>query len=123
MQRSDFAYDLPPELIAQHPLAERRASRLLQLDGDSGAIHDRQFGNLPALLERGDLMVFNNTRVIPARLFGRKESGGRVECLVERIMSERRALARGVAEFQEDSDRCRVYNPLLYVCVYTVPPC
>ena len=93
MRRTDFHFDLPPELIAQHPAVERAASRLLCLDGDSGALADRHFRDLPALLRAGDLLVFNDTRVIPARLFGRKETGGRVEVLVERVLDERRVLA------------------------------
>lgn len=92
MQRSDFHYELPPELIAQAPLAERRASRLLVLDGSSGALEDRLFAELPALLRAGDLLVFNDTRVLPARVMGRKPSGGRVEILLERLLGARRAL-------------------------------
>ena len=93
MQRRDFHFELPPELIAQYPLESRTASRLLCLDGKSGAMADRQFGDLPALLEPGDLLVFNNTRVIPARLFGHKASGGKVEVLVERILEGNQVLA------------------------------
>lgn len=93
MKKSDFHFDLPPEQIAQHPLPERRASRLLCLDGHSGDWQDRRFADLPSLLNPGDLLVFNDTRVIPARLFGRKESGGQVEVLIERLLDERRALA------------------------------
>ena len=93
MKRSDFSYFLPPELIAQHPLAERSASRLLCLDGTTGEINHKQFTDVPALLHPGDLLVFNNTRVIPARLWGRKESGGRLEILVERMTGEHTALA------------------------------
>ena len=92
LRRQDFHFELPPELIAQHPLAQRGASRLLTLDGVSGALGDRRFGDLPELLRPGDLLVFNDTRVIPARLFGRKASGGRIELLVERVLSEQRAL-------------------------------
>jgi S-adenosylmethionine:tRNA ribosyltransferase-isomerase len=92
MQRSDFHYDLPPELIAQVPLAERRASRLLVLDGAGGRIDDRTFAELPQLLARGDLLVLNDTRVLPARVLGRKPTGGRVELLLERVLGPRRAL-------------------------------
>ncbi len=81
---SDFDFALPPELIAQHPAAERSASRLL--DGRGSAPIDRVFRELPALLAPGDLLVFNDTRVIKARLFGRKASGGAVEALVERVL-------------------------------------
>ncbi len=93
MKRRDFFYHLPSELIAQHPTAERSASRLLSLSGESGQVFDRQFRDLPALLNPGDLLVFNNTRVIPARLHGHKESGGKVEMLVERVLDEQRVLA------------------------------
>ena len=93
MRRQDFHFDLPPELIAQQPAPERPASRLLHLERASGAWHDRQFRELPNLLRAGDLLVLNDTRVIPARLWGRKETGGRVEVLVERPLDERAALA------------------------------
>ncbi|WP_066459216.1 tRNA preQ1(34) S-adenosylmethionine ribosyltransferase-isomerase QueA [Castellaniella caeni] len=89
---SDFDYHLPPELIAQHPAERRDASRLLHLDA-TGGLHDRQFTDLPGLLRRGDLLVFNNTRVIKARLRGHKASGGQVEVLVERITAAQKALA------------------------------
>jgi S-adenosylmethionine:tRNA ribosyltransferase-isomerase len=94
MQLSDFDYELPQELIAQAPLADRAASRLLALDGPSGEIGDRAFADLPQLLRPGDLLVFNDTRVIPARLFGRKSSGGRLELLVERVLDTHRVLAQ-----------------------------
>ncbi|MGE0082752.1 MAG: tRNA preQ1(34) S-adenosylmethionine ribosyltransferase-isomerase QueA [Thiohalomonadaceae bacterium] len=93
MRRSDFHFDLPPGLIAQAPAAQRSASRLLVLDGASGAVEDHRFQDLASLLRAGDLLVFNDTRVIPARLFGRKESGGQVEVLVERILEGERVLA------------------------------
>ncbi len=93
MNVSDFDFDLPDELIARYPLPERTASRLLCLDGLSGATSHRNFSDLPDLLQPGDLLVFNNTRVIPARLFGQKETGGRVEILVERITGEHEMLA------------------------------
>jgi len=97
MRTSDFDYRLPPELIAQHPLPERSASRLLALDGASGRIGDRAMRDLPELLVPGDLLVFNDTRVIPARLYAKKASGGRVEILVERIVGEREALVHARA--------------------------
>lgn len=93
MRTSDFDFELPPELIAQFPAAQRSGSRLLHLDGNSGALADRQFAELPALLNPGDLLVFNDTRVIKARLNGVKESGGKVEVLVERLLDSHRALA------------------------------
>lgn len=93
MQRTDFTYDLPPGLIAQHPLPERGASRLLHLDGASGKISHHMFGDLLSFLGPDDLLVFNDTRVIPARLWGRKASGGKVEILIERIVGSHRAVA------------------------------
>ncbi len=94
LRRSDFRYELPAELIAQYPLAERSASRLLCLDRTTGALQDRRFQELPALLRAGDLLVFNDTRVVPARLFGRKDSGGRIEVLVERLLDAYTVLAQ-----------------------------
>ncbi|WP_455217985.1 tRNA preQ1(34) S-adenosylmethionine ribosyltransferase-isomerase QueA [Kaarinaea lacus] len=93
MQRRDFHYHLPTELIAQYPLSQRSASRLLAMDGDTGTIQDLNFTDLPGLLRTGDLLVFNNTRVIPARIFGQKETGGKVEVLIERVLDEHRVLA------------------------------
>lgn len=94
MLRSDFHYELPDELVARHPAARRSDSRLLHLDGRSGALADLRFAELPRLLRRGDLLVFNDTRVVPARLQGRKASGGRVELLLERVVAGRRALVQ-----------------------------
>ena len=93
MKLADFHFDLPDELIARHPADERTASRLLVLDGETGAVEHRAFTDLLAYLRSGDLLVFNNTRVIPARLFGRKESGGRVEVLVDRLLDAVRVMA------------------------------
>lgn len=93
MKKHEFYFELPDELIAQSPPQQRGASRLLVLDGGSGGIQDQQFADLPTLLRPGDLLVFNDTRVIPARLFGHKESGGRVELLVERVLDQHRVLA------------------------------
>jgi S-adenosylmethionine:tRNA ribosyltransferase-isomerase len=93
MLLQDFNFDLPPELIAQRPAAERSASRLLTVDGRDGGYADRQFRDLPQLLTPADLLVFNDTRVIPARVFGAKQSGGRVEILLERALSDCQALA------------------------------
>ena len=93
MQVSDFSFELPDELIASFPLEQRSASRLLCLDGNSGEVVHRQFTDLVDLLAPGDLLVFNNSRVIPARLFGQKESGGKVELLIERVTSDNTALA------------------------------
>ena len=88
----DFDFPLPPELIAQHPARERTASRLLHLDGNF--LHDRQFTDLPHLVRQGDLLVFNDTRVIKARLFGQKESGGQIEVMIERVVDRQHAVAQ-----------------------------
>ena len=92
MKRSDFHFELPDDLIACYPLAEREASRLLRLDGADGEVSHHGFRELPDLLESGDLLVFNDTRVIPARVYGKKASGGKVEMLVERVLDSDRAL-------------------------------
>lgn len=93
MQVSDFHFDLPDELIARYPQPERTASRLLQLDGNTGELVDGSFTDVLSQVQPGDLVVFNNTRVIPARMFGRKESGGKLEVLVERMLDEKSILA------------------------------
>ncbi len=93
MRTIDFDYHLPAELIAQHPLPERASSRLLHLNGSSGALSQGRFSELINFLNAGDLLVFNNTRVIKARLLGRKVSGGAVEVLVERVLDEHHVLA------------------------------
>ncbi|MFN3586541.1 MAG: tRNA preQ1(34) S-adenosylmethionine ribosyltransferase-isomerase QueA [Moraxellaceae bacterium] len=92
MNRRDFHFDLPDELIARYPAPERTGARLLQLDGATGARVHGRFADIESLLQPGDLLVMNDTRVIPARLFGHKPSGGRVELLVERITGECEAL-------------------------------
>jgi S-adenosylmethionine:tRNA ribosyltransferase-isomerase len=94
MHRCDFSFELPDHLIAQYPLPERSASRLLTLARHSGQIEDRLFTDLAALIHPGDLLVFNDTRVIPARMSGHKSSGGKVEVLVERVLDERTFLAQ-----------------------------
>lgn len=94
MDVADFDFELPEELIAQQPLPGRSDSRLLVLDRQSGAIRDRAFRDLLELLDPGDLLVFNDTRVIPARLHARKTTGGRVELLVERVLDATTALAQ-----------------------------
>jgi S-adenosylmethionine:tRNA ribosyltransferase-isomerase len=93
MLRTEFHFDLPKELIAQRPTEERSASRLLTLDRRTGARRDLEFRDFPALLDPRDLLIFNDTRVIPARAFGVKDSGGRVELLLERALSANTALA------------------------------
>jgi S-adenosylmethionine:tRNA ribosyltransferase-isomerase len=90
---SEFDYELPPELVAQHPAPQRSASRLLRLDARSGALTDLAFSDLPALLGAGDAVVLNDTRVVKARLAGRKASGGKIELFVERTLGEHEALA------------------------------
>jgi S-adenosylmethionine:tRNA ribosyltransferase-isomerase len=92
MQLADFDFDLPDDLIAQLPPAERGGSRLLHVEA-SGALHDRWFRDLPTLLRADDLLVMNDTRVIKARLFGQKDTGGKLELLVERVTGEYEALA------------------------------
>jgi S-adenosylmethionine:tRNA ribosyltransferase-isomerase len=93
MKTSDFYFDLPDELIARYPMAERSASRLLCLNGSSGELAHHTFRDILDMLQPGDLLVFNNTRVIPARLYGEKASGGKLEALIERVTGEHEALA------------------------------
>ncbi|WP_045858995.1 tRNA preQ1(34) S-adenosylmethionine ribosyltransferase-isomerase QueA [Teredinibacter purpureus] len=93
MRRQDFYYSLPDTLIAREPTTQRRGSRLLTLEGDSGVLTHGHFADLLSQVSEGDLMVFNDTRVIPARLFGRKASGGKLEILVERVIDRDRVLA------------------------------
>ncbi|KAF0101890.1 MAG: S-adenosylmethionine:tRNA ribosyltransferase-isomerase [bacterium] len=92
MKTSDFDYHLPDQLIARHPLPERGGSRLLHVDGAAGCLADRRFAQMPELFRAGDLLVFNDTRVIKARLHGVKATGGKIEALVERVLSEHEAL-------------------------------
>ena len=94
MQVSDFDFDLPDAQIARFPAEDRTGSRLLCLDGNSGAIEHHQFADIEQLLEPGDLLVLNNTRVIPARLYGQKETGGKIEVLIERVVDDNLALAQ-----------------------------
>ena len=93
MRVADFTFDLPDELIARFPKADRTSSRLLSLDGPSGTVEHKIFSDILELVNENDLLVFNNTKVIPARMFGQKESGGKVEVLVERVLDEHRVLA------------------------------
>jgi S-adenosylmethionine:tRNA ribosyltransferase-isomerase len=93
MRVADFSFDLPEELIARYPKANRSASRLMTLNGNTGERNDETFTDLIAHIDAGDLLVFNNTRVIPARMFGQKASGGKLEVLVERLLDDRRVLA------------------------------
>ncbi|HUV20426.1 MAG TPA: tRNA preQ1(34) S-adenosylmethionine ribosyltransferase-isomerase QueA [Gammaproteobacteria bacterium] len=93
MQIKDYDFDLPAELIAQIPLPERSASRLLVVDPGQANLSDRRFADLGEYLQPGDLLVFNDTRVIPARLFGRKSTGGKVEVMVERVLDAESLLA------------------------------
>jgi S-adenosylmethionine:tRNA ribosyltransferase-isomerase len=94
MQAADFDYELPPELIAKYPAAERRGSRLMIVDAAGGGLLDRRFEDLPGFLRPGDLLVFNDTRVMNARLNGQKASGGQVDLLLERILSPHTAIAK-----------------------------
>jgi S-adenosylmethionine:tRNA ribosyltransferase-isomerase len=106
LKKSDFDFHLPPELIAQAPLPERSASRLLLLDVERRALQDRMFRDLPGLLRAGDLLVFNDTRVLPARLYGRKESGGAVEILLERVTGAHEVIAQlGVSKKPKEGGR------------------
>ena len=105
MLRQDFDFDLPEELIAQYPASVRDASRLLALDGVTGEYADRQFREVLSLVDAGDLLVFNDTRVLPARLFARKATGGRVEIMLERLLDGHKCLAQvraGKAPKQDD---------------------
>ena len=88
---SDFDFELPPELIAQHPTAQRSGSRLL--DGSAPQVVDRIFHELPGLLQAGDLLVFNDTKVVKARIFGEKASGGKLELLIERVLPGHQVVA------------------------------
>jgi S-adenosylmethionine:tRNA-ribosyltransferase-isomerase (queuine synthetase) len=94
VKKSDFNFDLPPELIAQAPLSERSSSRLLLLDVPVRTWQDRMFRELPTFLRKGDLLVFNDTRVLPARLYGHKPSGGAVEILIERVTGTHEAIVQ-----------------------------
>lgn len=93
MRLADFKFHLPKELIAHYPQSERSACRLLKLEGESGSIEHGKFTDLLTLLSPGDLLVFNDTRVIPARIYGRKSSGGKIELLIERVVDNHRVLA------------------------------
>jgi len=106
LKKSDFHFDLPPDLIAQTPLAERSASRLLVVDAARNRLEDRRFTDLVDLLSPGDLLIFNDTRVLPARLFGRKETGGAVEILIERITGTHEARVQlGVSKTPKPGSR------------------
>jgi S-adenosylmethionine:tRNA ribosyltransferase-isomerase len=93
MKTTDFAFELPEQLIAKYPTEQRTASRLLHLDGVTGALGHHAFTDMLQFVDAGDLLIFNNTRVIPARLLGQKSTGGKVEVLVERILDDHRVLA------------------------------
>lgn len=109
MKKSDFHFDLPEALIAQAPLPERSASRLLVVPPGGAPFADRHVRDLPEWLQPGDLLVFNDTRVIPARLFGQKESGGRVEILIERLLSDNAARAQvGASKSPKPGGRIRL---------------
>ena len=97
MRRTDFHFDLPAELIAQRPPAERSGSRLMVLHGTGGGVEDRQFRDFPQLVDAQDLLVFNDTRVVPARIHGVKDSGGKIELLLERALDATTALVHARA--------------------------
>ena len=106
MKKSDFHYDLPEALIAQAPLPERSASRLLHVPAGAAPLADLRVRDLPSLLQPGDLLIFNDTRVIPARLFGNKATGGRVEILIERLLANNEARAQlGVSKPPQPGSR------------------
>ena len=107
MQRTDFHFELPGELIAQRPVTPRSASRMLALEGSAGSWRDLRFGDFPALLTPADLLVFNDTRVIPARIHGMKDSGGRIELLLERVLTADTALMHARA-----SKGLRLHTPV-----------
>ena len=94
MKVSDFDYELPPELIARYPTEKRSGARLMHLDASSGVINHLRFLDIVDLIDAEDLMIFNNTRVIPARFFGFRETGGKIEILLERVLNETSALAQ-----------------------------
>lgn len=94
MHIDDFDYELPPELIARFPLAERTLSRLLCLDKVTGICEDKQFKDIVDLIRPGDLIIFNDTRVIPARILGEKETGGKIELMIERVLGTHRVLTQ-----------------------------
>jgi len=109
MNKTTFRYELPNELIAQYPTRSRSASRLLTLNGTSGEFQDLRFVDLTKMLHPGDLLIFNNTRVIPARLFATKDTGGRVEIFVERILGERNIVAQlGMSKRPRSGMRLRI---------------
>jgi len=134
MQTTDFQFDLPEELIAQFPAQERAASRLLYLNGKTGELQDKQFRQIQDLCQQGDLLIFNNTRVIPARLFAHKETGGRAEILIERLLGEHQVLAQiraskspkaGTSLSLEDGSSVRVTgrdNDLFRLCFESAQP-
>jgi len=93
MKLSDFSFELPPALIARYPMKDRSASRLLSVQGNSGELKHLRFTDVVDLIDKNDLLIFNDTRVIPARLFGEKETGGKIEVLVERVLDEKSFLA------------------------------
>src|SRR5271166_6155726 len=97
MQRTDFHFELPKELIAQRPVTPRSASRLLALDGGDGSLRDLHFRDFPGLVTSADLLVFNDTRVVPARVYGTKDSGGKIELLLERVLTADTALVHARA--------------------------
>jgi S-adenosylmethionine:tRNA ribosyltransferase-isomerase len=117
MRLEDFDYDLPPELIAQTPARERTSSRLLHLDGNTGALRDLAFRDVADLIGPSDVLVLNDTRVIKARLFGHKSTGGRIELLVERVLSGSDVLAQARASHPPREGSRIVFNAALEATV------
>ena len=118
MLKSDFFYELPKHLIAQEPLTHRTASRLMHLRRGDGNIQHLQFADLSDLVNAGDLLVFNDTKVIPARLFGTKETGGEIEALVERLLSDTCVLAQ-IKASKSPKIGARIYIGNEYSCTVT----
>ena len=115
MQLNDFHFRLPKELIARYPLARRSSSRLLCLNRDNGNLEHKQFADILHLLHPGDLLVFNDTKVIPARLLGQKATGGQVEVLVERVLDHQRILAQVRASKAPRLGEYLIFVPDIYL--------
>ena len=110
MRKSDFHYDLPEASIAQYPASPRTASRMLYVGAGDAGLCDMRFADLPQLLRAGDLLVLNDTRVIPARLYGTKDTGGRIEALIERVLDERQAFAQLRASKPPQPGQCLAFD-------------
>lgn len=122
MQLIDFDFNLPPDLIARYPLPKRSDSRLLCLDGSNGLTRHVQFNDVIEFIKSGDLLVFNNSKVIPARLFGQKTTGGQVEILVERILDEKRIIAQVHASKAPNLGSLLIFNQRVHLEVVERKP-